>query len=115
MQLLRAIPILPARSLKKTVDFFESKLGFKGSYSGLMATVEHGSITIYFEMSTSARPSVVACCLIVTDNLQDLYGVCAANDLLYPPGKLSSLPYGKLSFSIKDNNGNIIRFEESTL
>lgn len=112
MKLLKAIPVLPANNLRGTIDFYESKLGFKGVNFGNYAILKSDFAEIHFCLVTDKNKLHPANCYIYTDNLEDLYTRMAEKDLLYPRGQLRDMRFGKKEFSIKDNNENIIRFGE---
>lgn len=112
MKLLKAIPVLPALSMRDTIDFYESKLGFKGSNFGNYAILKLNLVEIHFCLITDKNKLHPANCYIYTDDIEDLYTRMAEKDLLYPRGAISDMRFGKKEFSIKDNNDNIIRFGE---
>jgi hypothetical protein len=112
MKLLKAIPVLPAVNIRDTIDFYEQKLGFKGENFGNYAIIKSGLAEIHFSLITDKNKMQPASCHIYTDNVEDLYTYCAGKDLLYPPGQITDMKFGKKEFSIMDNIGNIIRFGE---
>ena len=112
MKLLKAIPVLPAKNMGETINFYECKLGFKGFNFGNYAIIKSGMAEIHFSIITEKSNFFTATCYIYTDDVEDFYSVCAARDLLYPKGQIMDMKFGKKEFSIKDNNGNIIRFGE---
>lgn len=112
MKLLRAIPVLPAMNMRDTIDFYESKLGFKGFNFGNYAIIKSGDAEIHFTLITDNNKLQPANCFIYTDDLEDLYTRMAEKDLLYPLDVISDRKFGTKEFSIMDNNKNIIRFGE---
>jgi hypothetical protein len=112
MKLLKAIPVLPAKNMRDTIDFYESKLRFKGFNLGNYAIIKSGFAEIHFSLAMDKNKMQPASCYICTDNVEDLYTFCAERELLYPPGQITDMKLGKKEFSIRDNNGNIIRFGE---
>ena len=112
MKLLKAIPVLPALNMRATIDFYESKLGFKGFNFGNYAIVKSNFAEIHFCLITDKNKLHPASCYIYTDDVEDLYTRMAEKDLLYPRGQIKDMRFGKKEFSIKDNNENIIRFGE---
>src|SRR5438067_2544362 len=107
--LQKAVPILPEHNIRANIDFYESKLGFKGINLGNYAIVKAGFAEIHFCLITDKNKIQPASCFIYTDNVEDLYTISASNDLLYPQDQIADRRFGKKEFSIKDNNGNIIR------
>jgi len=112
MKFLKAIPVLPAKNMRETIDFYESRLGFKGLNFGTYAIIQSGFTEIHFSLIAEKNSTHYANCYIYTDDIEDLYTMCAEKDLLYPKGQITDMKFGKKEFSIKDNNGNIIRFGE---
>jgi hypothetical protein len=112
MKLLKAIPVLPAVNMRDTIDFYEHKLGFKGFNFGNYAVIKSDYAEIHFYLITDKNKLQPANCYICTDDIEDLYTMMAEKDLLYPPGKITDMKFGKKEFSIMDNNKNIIRFGE---
>ena len=106
----KAIPVLPSMNLKETIDFYETRIGFTGINMGSYAILKHGFAEIHFYLVTDINAFHPATCLIRTDNVEDLYTIFAGKDMLYFPGQVNDMRFGKKEFSIKDNNGNIIRF-----
>ena len=110
--LQKAIPLLPAINLRATIDFYETRLGFRGLNMGSYAVLKYGNAEIHFFLVINAAEFHPASCLIYTDNIEDLYTMFAAKDMLYPKGQIKDIRFGRKEFSIKDNNGNVIRFSK---
>jgi hypothetical protein len=111
MQLLKAIPVLPAISMSDTIDFYEHKLSFKGINLGNYAIIKYNVVEIHFCLIADKNKLHTSSCYIYTDDIESLYTKLAEKNLLYPGGEIKSIS-GQKEFSIKDNNGNIIRFGE---
>mgnify|MGYP003552396326 CR=1 FL=1 len=112
MSLFKAIPVLPCKSIGKTIDFYTAKLGFTSKLSGHFAVLKKDAVEIHFYLVKDILTFQPANCFIISDNVMDIYNSSIAKDLVYPHGQLTDLNYGKKEFSITDNNGNIIRFGE---
>ena len=110
--LQKVVPILPAASIRATIDFYESKLGFTGINFGNYAIVKSGFAEIHFCLVTDKNKMHPSACFIYTDNVEDLFTMFAGKDLPYP-GEMAGMKFEKKEFSIKDNNGNMIRFGSS--
>jgi len=106
----KVVPILPANNIRATIDFYETKLGFTGVNLGNYAIVKSGFAEIHFFLITDKNKMHPASCFIYTDNVEDLFTVFAGKDLLYPTSEMGSMKFSNKEFTIKDNNGNIIRF-----
>ena len=50
MKLLKAIPVLPAKNMGETINFYECKLGFKGFNFGNYAIIKSGMAEIHFSI-----------------------------------------------------------------
>ena len=110
--LQKAIPLLPALNLRATIDFYETRLGFTGLNMGSYAIVKSGFAEIHFYIVIDAAKFHPSSCLVYTDNVEDLYTIFAAKDMLYPRGQIKDVKFGRKEFSIQDNNGNVIRFSK---
>jgi hypothetical protein len=108
--LKKAIPLLPALNIRETMDFYEARLGFTGTHYGDYAVLNYKSIEIHLFM-TNEKPKVGSSgCLIMVDNIEDLYTALSAKGLVEIKGKLANKKAYLKEFSIRDNNNNIIRF-----
>jgi len=112
MKLLKAIPVLPAINMSDTIEFYEHKLGFKGFNFGNYAILKSNLVEIHFCLITDKNALHPSSCYVYTDDIENLYTRMAEKNLLYPGGQIGNIKFGKKEFSIKDNNGNIIRFGE---
>jgi catechol 2,3-dioxygenase-like lactoylglutathione lyase family enzyme len=110
--LQKAIPLLPALNMNATIDFYETRLGCKGTNMGSYAIIKYGGAEIHFYLVVDAEKFQRGSCLIYADNVEDLYTSFAGKDMLYPPGQIKDARFGRKEFSIVDNNGNTIRFSK---
>ncbi|MCW3092526.1 MAG: ble [Ferruginibacter sp.] len=110
--LRKAIPVLPAVNISGTIDFFETKLGFESTNYGNYAILRYRNVEIHLSMNTAIRGDANAGCLIMVENIEDLYALYCTMDLVELPGKLVNKPWGNKEFTIHDNNHNLIRFGE---
>jgi len=108
--LQKAIPLLPAINMRATIDFYETRLGFKGANMGSYAIIKHGNAEIHFYLVINPATFHPGSCLVYADNVEDLYTTFAGKDMLYTPGQIKDAAFGRKEFSIQDNNGNVIRF-----
>ncbi len=109
----KAIPLLPALNMRATIDFYETRLGFKGTNMGSYATVKSGNAEIHFYIVIDASKFHPGSCLVFTDDVESLYTIFAGKDMLWPPGQIKDAKFGRREFSIQDNNGNVIRFSKA--
>jgi len=110
--LKKAIPVLPAVNISDTIYFFETKLGFEGKNYGNYAVLKYENTEIHLFMNADKTRNVNAGCLILVDNIEDLYTRFCAKGLIELKGKLTDKPWGIKEFTIVDNNNNLIRFGE---
>ena len=111
--LKKAIPVLPALNIRDTIDFYEAKLGFTGINYGTYGVLKYKTIEIHLSMTNEKMKAGTAGCLIMVDNIEDLYTALSAKGLVEIKGKLAQKQAGLKEFSIYDNNNNIIRFGEN--
>ena len=110
--LRKAIPVLPATNITETINFFESRLGFVGLNYGNYAILKNKNTEIHLQMSPVKPANVNIGCLILVENIEDLYTRFCAKGLVGLKGKLQEKPWGFIEFIIVDNNNNHIRFGE---
>ncbi len=109
--LQKSVPVLLTHNIRSTIAFYDCNLGFKGKNMGSFANIQNGTAEIRFELVSSKQPFYIAGCLIKTRNIEDLYSILSTKDIIYPQGKLMDVMNGRKSFTVKDNNGHLIRFE----
>ena len=99
--------------MRATIDFYETRLGFKGTNMGSYATVKSGNAEIHFYIVIDASKFHPCSCLVINDDVEILYTIFAGKDMLWPPGQIKDAKFGRREFSIQDNNGNVIRFSKA--
>ncbi len=110
--LRKTIPVLLAANITETINFYEAKLGFTGMNYGNYAILKYKNSEIHLSMKTIQSSQLTSSCLILVDNIEDLYTRYCAKGLITLKGKLTDKPWGLREFSITDNNNNLIRFGE---
>lgn len=108
--LLKAIPLLPAFDINKTIDFYEYKLGFTSFNYGNYLVLKYKTVELHFYYTKDKVADKANTCYILVDNVEDLYGSFSIKELVEPKRKLQDMPWGTREFSVVDNNGNVIRF-----
>lgn len=108
--LQKSVPILPSVNIIDTIDFYEAKLGFAAINYGNYAILRYQNTEIHLSMISSNVHSVTGTCLIMVDNIEDLYTKLSSKGLIQLNGQLSDKPWGNKEFTIIDNNSNLIRF-----
>lgn len=110
-----AIPVLPSRSLKDTLDFYR-RLGFEGEIMGRgsYAALTRGTLELHFFAHPELRPaeSHAGCYLRVTD-VESTYQAFSLAGLPrhgFPrQDALEDKPWGMREFAIVDPDGNLVR------
>ena len=110
--LKKAIPVLPAVNISETIGFYEVKLGFTGINFGNYGILKYKNAEIHLQMITGKANYLSGGCLIMVENIEDLYTRYCAKGLVGLRGKLAEKPWGLKEFTIVDNNHNLIRFGE---
>lgn len=108
--LKKAVPLLPSLNIRETIDFYEAKLGFVATNYGNYAILKYKNTEIHLVMTSEKINTQRAACLIMVDNIEDLYTTLSAKGLVHLKGKLTDKPWGHKEFTIIDNNNNLIRF-----
>ncbi|MEO6232996.1 MAG: VOC family protein [Ferruginibacter sp.] len=108
--LQKSVPILPSLNIIDTIDFYEAKLGFAAINYGNYAILRYENTEIHLAMTNSKVHPVAGTCLIMVDNIEDLYTRLSSKGLVHLTGQLSDKPWGNKEFTIIDNNKNLIRF-----
>lgn len=107
--LTKAIPVLPTVDIIKTIHFFEAKLGFRVTNYGNYAVMNDKNTEIHLFVNTDKNPN--AGCLIMVENIEDLYTGFCTEELIDLKGKLTDKPWGNKEFTLTDNHTHI-RFGE---
>lgn len=108
--LQKAIPVLPTININHSIDFYVLKLGFKAINYGNYAILHFKNIEIHLSMNCDQPAGTNTACLILVENIEDLYTSYSAKGLIDVKGKLADRPWGIKEFTIIDNNNNQIRF-----
>ncbi len=108
--LQKSVPILPSENINETIDFYEAKLGFASINYGNYAILRFENTEIHLSMTNGKVQPAACACLIMVDNIEDLYTKLSSKGLVHLTGKLSDKPWGNKEFTIIDNNKNLIRF-----
>jgi uncharacterized glyoxalase superfamily protein PhnB len=108
--LQKALPVLQTLNIKSTIMFYQNVLGFTGFEYGPYAIVKKGGVELYFELCAGSKTPENSSCYIKVSDVQCLYAEIASRGIIYPENKLLDLPGGKKEFTLKDNNGILLRF-----
>lgn len=107
-----AEPVLASLDIYKTVDFYQSKLGFdRVSWKDEnYAIVHRDKISIHFWKCNDKIHPENTCCYIRVQDVDSLYKELKSHGVVHPNGPLKDQPWGMREFAILDGDGNMIRF-----
>ncbi len=109
--LQKAVAVLPAINVREAIEFYESKLGFKGMHFGTYGIVKLKEVEIHICLSDK-KPFLSAGCFIWVDNIEDTFAELSSKDMIAANEKLTTKPLGLRQFVVKDNNNNVLYFGE---
>ena len=108
----KTIPVLPAINIKETIMFYESKLGFTSFDQGGYVIMKKGEAELHFFLCYDKKLCENSCCYIKVSDIECLYTDLSALDMVTLNGALKDKPGGIKEFSVRDNNGNLLKFAE---
>ena len=108
----KAVPLLPAKDIRASVDFYESRLGFRALKFGNYAVLNFKNAEIHLYMITDAALMLPATCLILVDDIEDVYTQFSTRGLLQKNSAIKDSRLGMREFTITDNNHNLLRFAQ---
>jgi hypothetical protein len=113
VEILSAIPVLPALDLEKTIAFYRDKLSFGlafqyGDYAGL----QYGPVEIHFWHCEDPAIPAVTSCRINVRGVDAIYEQAKKQGVVHPNGALEDKPWGLRQFTALDLWGNCIVFAE---
>jgi predicted enzyme related to lactoylglutathione lyase len=106
----QAIPVLPAINIKETILFYESKLGFTTIDKGGYIIMKKNNAELHFFLCHDKYLCENTTCYIKVKDIECLYSRLSLQDIVELKGKLENKPRGIKEFSIRDNNGNLLKF-----
>ncbi len=115
-EFLSTTPVLASLNIERTVDFFESKLGFRRLHveQGVYGIVNRGRVSIHFWACNDKAIAEATSCRVQVSGVQALYQRCRAEGIVHPNASLERKPWGTLEFGVLDSDGNLITFHENT-
>lgn len=114
IEFVAAVPVLASLDIRRSVDFFGDRLGFKVVYAaqGEYGIVSHGAVEIHFWACSDAAIPAATGCRVNVVNIDALYAHCVREQIVHPNGALHATPWGKREFSILDPDDNLVTFFE---
>ena len=113
--LLKGIPVLASLHIKKSVEFYKTKLGFNkvGYLDDNYAVIARDNFVVHFwKCDSKIHPQNTSCYIDVKD-IDTLYKELKQFNVIHPNGKLEDKPWGMREFAVLDNDGNMIKFGEA--
>ncbi|RUA17685.1 MAG: VOC family protein [Flavobacteriia bacterium] len=110
--LQRASPVLASLDIRKSVAFYQDKMGFNkiGWVDDHYAVIGRDKVELHFwKCDNKIFPENTSCYLYV-DNVDDLYAELKEAGVIHPNGPLGDKPWGLREFSALDGDGNLLRF-----
>lgn len=112
-RLLAGIPVLPSLDLEASLDFYETKLGFRRNIeSDDYCGVERDGIQIHFWLCREPELPENSSCRINMTGVDALHEECRAAGIVHPDGALETKEWGFREFTVVDPHGNLVVFAE---
>ena len=108
----KAVPVLPAGDLVKTLQYYRDKCQFQTIHYGDVLVVKFGEAEIHFYETVKKQAWAPSECCLLVSNIEDMYAYFIARDLVQPGMQLRETNRRQKEFSLMDINGNRIRFLE---
>lgn len=108
----RAVPIIPARSIQASAEFYRDQLEFEIKFAESdYGIVARDTVEIHLWGPSGIEPADSDTMLRVeVDDLDVLYQECGRRDLVHPNAPLHDEPWGTREFAILDLDGHLITF-----
>ncbi len=113
-ELVIATPVLASLDIKRSVEFFCSKLGFTKIHQeqGTYGIVSSGSVSIHFWACADRKIAEATGCRVGVRGIERLYAKCVKSGIVHPNAPLAKAPWGNHEFAILDPDGNLVTFYE---
>ena len=114
IKFISTTPILASLDIKRSLEFFCSKLGFNKVFEeqGAYGIVCRDSIHLHFWACSEKHIAENTSCRIRIVGAESLYKQCVKSDIVHPNAKLEVKPWGTTEFGILDPDGNLITLAE---
>ncbi|MES2891882.1 MAG: hypothetical protein V4725_07715, partial [Bacteroidota bacterium] len=84
----KAVPLLPAQNIRASIDFYEARLGFRGLNFGNYAILTLNNAEIHLYLVTDPLTQKPASCLLLVNDIEDVYTHFSTRGLLQKNGML---------------------------
>lgn len=114
-EFLAAVPIIPARKIDATAEWYLENLGFEVHHTepeyGIVARDE---TSIHFWGPSGIRPEdSMSMIRVRVRGIDELYADCDRVGIVHPAGRLETKPWGSQEFAVRDLDGNLVTFFEA--
>lgn len=117
VQYLDATPVLASLNIRRSVDFFVSRLGFSEVYAvpGEYGIVRNGPVGLHFWACSDPGIPKATGCRVQVRAIEQLHDHCQSIGIVHPNAPLQAKPWGHNEFAILDPDSNLITFYEPIL
>jgi hypothetical protein len=114
-RLIAAVPKLASLNIEKSLAFFE-RLGFNRLHTSReYGVARRDSVSIHFWLCSDPRTPTETSCRITVDGIDELFATFSKLGVVHANGQLELKPWGSREFSILDNDGNLVTFNEAAI
>jgi hypothetical protein len=113
-QFVDATPVLASLDIRRSVDFFVSKLGFAEVYAvqRQYGIVRNGPVGIHFWACSDPSIPKATSCRVHVRGIEQLHEHCRSLEIVHPNAPLAAKPWGSKEFAILDPDSNLVTFHE---
>jgi len=114
IQFISTTPILASLDIKRSIEFYCSKLGFSKIFEeqDVYGIVCRGAIHLHFWACAEKHIAENTSCRVRVTEVEKLFVECVKLDIVDPKTPLETKPWGTTEFGILDPDGNLITFAE---
>jgi catechol 2,3-dioxygenase-like lactoylglutathione lyase family enzyme len=109
-----AVPIVPAREVGASADWYREKLGFDVVHvEPEYGIVERDRVGVHFWGPSRIEPEDSQTMFrIRVEGIEELYEHCRRQAIVHPNAPLEDKPWGAREFAVRDRDGNLLTFFE---
>ena len=109
-----AVPILPARDLAGSAEWYRDALGFEVRHvEGQYAIVARDDVEVHFWGPSGIEPhESMTMYRVGVEGIEALYETCCENGIVHPNAPLEPTHWGTEEFAVADRDGNLLTFFE---
>jgi catechol 2,3-dioxygenase-like lactoylglutathione lyase family enzyme len=109
-----AVPIIPARDIVESAEWYRDNLGFEVVHiEPEYGIVERDGVGVHFWGPSGIPPERSDTMFrIRVEGIDELYEHCRARGITHPKAPLEEKPWGAREFAVVDGDGNLLTFFE---